>query len=291
MRLLAAGLAAATAALVVARAVGVLPDSIGRSRAPVRSDRAIEIALRQAGLAISVSRFRAGSLGCGMVAFVAVYGLSGIGVVAIVPALFACGAPHWWIARRAAGRLDAIQKAWPDAIRDVVASISAGLSLQHALEHLAATGPDALRPVFSQFALTSRAVGVVAALESVRDDLADATSDRVIEVLLVAHEKGGAIVPDILRDLTSATSRDIWVLEQVRTESLEQRINATAVFTLPWLVLIAITLQEGPFRDFYRSGAGIVVIGVGGMASAFGMALVRRLGSQPQEPRVLGGGA
>jgi hypothetical protein len=31
------------------------------------------------------------------------------------------------------------------------------------------------------------------------------------------------------------------------------KINARAVLVLPWLVLVALTIRDGPFRDFYRS--------------------------------------
>lgn len=288
-RVVAAVCFAGFSTVLAAHLVGALPSSLGLRRRGRRRPRATAVALQQAGLLVSVGRFRALALACGGITFVLVYGLSGIEIVAAVPAAFAALAPRWWIARRAARRQESIQRAWPDAVRDIVASISAGLSLQHALEHLGETGPAPLQPTFSRFAATARAAGLVSALEAVRDDLADATSDRVIEILLVAHERGGTMVPDILRDLAAATTRDIWVLEQVQTESLEQRINARAVFALPWLVLIAITLQEGPFRDFYRSTAGFVVILVGAAASGVGMAVVRRLGAQLPEPRVLGG--
>lgn len=288
MRTIAALLAASTAALAVARIIGKLPVSFGRRTPRNSRQSALAGALQQSGVSMSAQRFHAASLGCGLAAFVAVHGLSGVGMVAIGPAALATLAPRWWIARRAARRHEEVQRAWPDAIRDIVAAIGAGVSLHHALEGLADSGPAALRPVFSRFTVAARSVGVAPALESVRDELADATSDRIIEILLVAHERGGPIVPEILRDLATATTKDIWVLEQVRTESLEQRINARAVFALPWLVLIAITLQDGPFRDFYRSTAGFVVIAIGGAASALGMVLVRRLGSQPSEPRVLG---
>lgn len=289
MRVMAALGSAAFAALLAAGVAGVLPSSLGIRRVPRSRSSATAVMLQHAGLTISTTRFHVGGAITGAVAYVIVYGLSGIAMVAAAPAVFATMVPRWWVARRAARRYDAVQRAWPDAIRDLVASISAGLSLQHALERLGDTGPAPLRPVFARFTVAARATGVAAALEAVRDDLGDATSDRVTEILLVAHERGGAMVPDILRDLASATTRDLWVLEQIQTESLEQRINARAVFALPWVVLVAITLQEGAFRDFYRSGAGLAVIVAGGLASGLGMLVIRRLGAHPPEPRVLGG--
>ena len=92
-----------------------------------------------------------------------------------------------------------VQAAWPDGLRDIVASIAAGLSLTQAMTSLAATGPPAMRDAFARFPQLARVLGTGPALELVKEDLADATSDRVLEVLILAQERGGAIVREILR--------------------------------------------------------------------------------------------
>src|SRR5690606_32766596 len=91
---------------------------------------------------------------------------------------------------------------------------------------LATEGPIPIRLAFAPYPFLARSLGVVAALEAIRDQAADPTTDRVIEVLIVAHEKGGAIVPEILRDLAEATARDVWAAEEIDTAALEHRINA-----------------------------------------------------------------
>ena len=96
-------------------------------------------------------------------------------------------------------------------------------------------------------------LGTGPALELVKEDLADPTSDRVLEVLILAQERGGAIVRDILDDLVDATTRDLKLLDELETEGLEMRINARAVVVLPWFVLVALTARPGAFRDFYQS--------------------------------------
>ena len=135
----------------------------------------------------------------------------------------------------------------------------------------------------------SRSLGVETALETVRARLADPTSDRVVEVLILAHRQGGAVVPQILEDLSRATTRDIWTLEQVRTEALEQKINSRVVFLMPWLVLVVMTARSGAFREFYSSPAGYLVIGLGAALSLIGMTVAGRLGAQPSERRVFSG--
>src|SRR6185295_14026300 len=117
-----------------------------------------------------------------------------------------------------------------------------------------------LRIAFARFPELARVVGTGPALDLVKEDLADATSDRVLEVLVLAHERGGAIVREILEDLVTATSRDLKLLDAIETEGLEMRINARAVMVLPWLVLVALTARPGAFRDFYRSSGGVVTI-------------------------------
>jgi Flp pilus assembly protein TadB len=73
------------------------------------------------------------------------------------------------------------------------------------------------------------------------------------------------------------------------TDALEQKINARAVFALPWLVLLLLTARPGHFRDFYQSTGGLLVVGAAAVLSAVGVVLVTRLGRDPVEERVLAG--
>ena len=130
-------------------------------------------------------------------------------------------------------------------------------------------------------------LGTGPALEVVKGELADATSDRIIEILLVAHDRGGAIVRTILEDLLDATTRDVRMSDELETEGLETRINARAVVVLPWLVLVALTARPGPFREFYRSGGGIVTLAIAAGLGALGVVALGRLGREVPEARVL----
>jgi hypothetical protein len=65
------------------------------------------------------------------------------------------------------------QAAWPDGLRDVIASIAAGRSLSQALNALAASGPAPLQAAFARFPMLSRMLGRVPALEVIKEELAD----------------------------------------------------------------------------------------------------------------------
>ena len=241
------------------------------------------------GLDITSVQFWATVAGVGALTFLVLFAVTGLSVVSLVPAVVVATFPRAYFARKRAQRVAAVQEAWPEGLRDLLTSVRSGSSLPAAIEALAAFGPESLRRAFQGFGIYARSLGVVPALELVKEDLADPTSDRVIEVLILAHERGGTVVPEILSDLAEATTRDLWTMEQVRTEALEQKINSRVVFILPWLVLVAMTARSGAFREFYATPAGILVVVIGGAMSLVGMVIASRLGAQPAEPRVFGG--
>lgn len=270
---------------------GYMPDiNVRRFRRRTQiSNR--QLWLNQAGVAVTPRQFVAGSIAVGAVAFFVLIAVTSAPLVAIVPAAGVAVLPRAYFARRRAAHLQRVQSAWPDGLRDVIASIAAGRSLAQALNSLAASGPAPLQEAFSRFPMLSRMLGTVPALEVIKEELADPASDRVIEVLVLAHERGGQIVRDILEDLVAATTRDLKLLEEVETEGLEMKINARAVLVLPWLVLVALTIREGPFRDFYRSPGGLLVVLLAGVLSVVGGLLIARLARTRAEQRVFGSSA
>jgi len=288
VRLLAAACAAVFAYMAVGYFTGYAPQLRWRasSRSQGMSER--QLWLIQSGLNITPLRFWAVSGAIGLLALGIASGISQTFWVALPPAIVVTLLPHWFYERRRIQRLSAVKNAWPDGLRHLVAAVRSGMSLPLALEDLAVTGPPALQEAMARFPTLARVFGVPAALEAVRDELADPTTDRVVEVLLVAHERGGSIVPEILSDLGESTTRDLRTVEELRSESLEQRLSARIVFAVPWMVLLLMTARDGPYRTFYKSGGGTVVIIVGAVLSLFGWWAVSRLGRQPVEERVFG---
>jgi tight adherence protein B len=197
--------------------------------------------LQQAGVALSPAQFWAASAALGAVAFALAWAVTRTALVAVVPTVVVAVLPRAYYARQRATRLRAVLAAWPDGLRDIVASIAAGRSLTQAITTLATTGPEPLQLAFGRFPPLARMLGTVGALEIVKDELADPTSDRIIEVLVLAYERGGQIVKEILEDLVVSTTKDLKVLDEIDTEGLEMKINARAVLVLPWFVLVALT--------------------------------------------------
>lgn len=293
MTLLAALFVGIGCALLAAALFGVMPRGWLRVRSHGSQVGLLDkqqLWLQQAGLRMTPARFWLASAGAGLLALLVCAGISGSLFVGAVPAVAVALLPRAYFGRRRRVRMREVQRAWPDGLRDLIASMAAGRSLTQSVSALGDSGPEPLRPEFTRFAELARVLGTGPALEIVKDELADPTSDRVIEVLLLAHERGGAIVRTILEDLTEATTRDLKLLDELDTESLEMRINARAVVVLPWLVLLALTARPGDFRDFYRSSAGVLTVVVAAALSAVGVVVLGRLGREEAEERVFAGG-
>ncbi|MBT8217161.1 MAG: type II secretion system F family protein [Acidimicrobiia bacterium] len=275
--------------LVAGALTGNLP-TFARTRRKPAGDGRQQLWLSQAGVDLTPRQFWAGSLFVGLLGFGFAWALSGVWVVAAVPAVTIALLPRAYYRRQRSRRLAEIVQAWPDGLRDLTASIQAGRSLPQAIEALAVAGPPSLRRAFERFPTLNQMFGTLPALEAVKDELADPTSDRVIEVLAMAFERGGGSVVGILGDLADAVTEDLRTIEEIRTAELEQKINARVVFALPWMVLLLITMRGGPFREFYQSPAGAVTVIVGAILSLIGLLIVSRLSRDPVEPRVFAGG-
>lgn len=286
MTLLAALFVGAACSSAAGLVMGSMPE-ISFRRHRVRKDvRSGELWLRQAGVALSPRQFWVGSIGVGVLTFVAAGAIVGAPAVALAPAIAVAMLPRAYFGRQRAARLHVVAQAWPDGLRDVLASVSSGSGVGQAVSILAATGPQPLREAFERFPNLARMLGTVAALEIVKAELAEPTSDRVIEVLIVAHERGGAIVREILEGLIEATTRDLKLREEIDAEGLEMKINARAVLVIPWLMLFALTLTTPAFRDFYTTSLGGVVVFIGAILSALGTWMLARLAREQGEQRV-----
>ncbi|MDJ0664055.1 MAG: type II secretion system F family protein [Acidimicrobiia bacterium] len=290
MRLLAALLTATAVYLAVGFATGNAP-ALGtprRSRSRVAKQ---QLWLIQAGSDLSPRQFVAGSVVAGLLGFAALWVIAGTWWVALIPAIAVAFVPYAYFSRHRTRRMAAVQKAWPDGLREILAHVNSGATLLVAIEALASRGPEALRDAFERFPAQARMFGVVPALEIVKEELSDPSSDKVIEVLILANQFGGNNLQLVLRDLIEAMSADELTAEQIRTAGFEQRLEGLVVALAPWLILLFLATVPPTYRDFYRTSTGRFVVLVAGVWAGFGWVLMRVLSRPPAEIRVFGAGS
>ncbi len=290
MRLLAALLGGVAVYVTMALFLRVAPELELTSR-PKSQISPRQLWLIQAGSELTPRQFWGGSVAAGMGAYLILLLLTQSPVIALVPSIAVAALPRAYYARERQRNLVQIQQSWPDGIRDILAHVSSGATLARAVEALATEGPQPLQFAFARFPLQARMFGVVPALEIVKEELADPTSDKVIEVLILAHEYGGDLVQEVLRDLVDAITEDLRTLEDIRTAGFEQRIESFLVVIVPWAVLVLLATVPEDYREFYRTSTGQFVVVLGAVWSAFGILIMRLISRDRGEPRVLGGGA
>jgi len=147
-------------------------------RRPRPAVNAQQLWLTQAGVLLTPWQFWFMSFLLGGLAFVATWLVTRTPLIALVPAIVVALLPRAFYSQRRATRLHAVQEAWPDGLRDLVASIAAGRSLTQALVSLSSSGPAPLRVAFGRFPALSRMLGTGGALEVVKEELADPTAVR-----------------------------------------------------------------------------------------------------------------
>lgn len=146
------------------------------------------------------------------------------------------------VARRGRRRAVAVAQAWAPALRLVVAGLGAGAALPRALAELE-VGPPGLRSAFAGFAVAVRDRGMVDALEQVKARLADPSSDRVLEVLMLVQGWAGGVRP-ILADLAEAAAEDLLAAELHADAAGQRRIVDRVLVLLAWIVDVLLIAER-----------------------------------------------
>ena len=227
---------------------------------------------------------------CGAMAaatFLMVFALAASGPIAACFGLFGGWLPFALVSWRARRRAAVLREIWPDAVDHLRSAIRAGLSLPEALVQLGTRGPVELRPAFSEFASDYRAGGNFDdALERLKARLSDPVADRIVEALRMTREVGGTDLGRLLGTLAE------FLRDSARTRSeLEARqswtVNAARLaVAAPWIILMLLATRPEAVAAYNTTVGAAVLLG-GLVVSIVCYRLMLRIGSLPEEERVL----
>lgn len=275
--------------------VGLLLIWRSGSRAPQRNastapgwvQRRAEL-VRQAGVdGIGSVQLLGAQLACAAVSFVAVVVLTATVTVATCFAAFAFGAPLLMLRRMRRRRQVALRELWPEAVDNLASAVRAGMSLPEGLSALAQRGPAELRPPFARFSAAYRATGRFgAALDGLKDDLADPVGDRVCETVRVAREVGGSDLGTVLRTLSELLRSDARTRSELETRQGWVVNAARLAVAAPWAVLLLLGTQSATLRAYDTPG-GTLLLAVGAAVCLIAYRMMLHLGRLPEDRRVL----
>jgi tight adherence protein B len=229
----------------------------------------------------------AAMIGCGVVSLLLVFILTRAVPIALCFALFGSLVPWVVLKRQAKKRRTLLRDVWPDAVDHLRSAIRAGLTLPEALIQLGDKGPEELQPAFREFARDYRSgQRFTDALDQLKYRLADPVADRLVAALRLTRDVGGADIGNLLSTLSE------FLREDARTRSeLESRqswtVNAARLaVAAPWIVLLLLGTQPEAVK-VYQTLTGLLVLAAGLAVSALCYQLMLRIGSLPEEKRVL----
>lgn len=215
--------------------------------------------------------------------------VSGVAWIGCAFAALAAWFPLGMVRARRSRRIRELADVWPDAIDHLASGVRAGLSLPEAVASLADRGPAALRGPAGRFAAEYHASGrFEAGLARLRDDLADATADRVVACLRLAREVGGSELGRVLRTMSAFLRDEQRIRREVEARQAWVVVSARLAFAMPWVVLLLLATRPEAARAYQRP-VGALVILIGAAAAAVGYRLMLVIGRLPAEVRLLRG--
>jgi tight adherence protein B len=281
----ALGLFFGTGLLLIWRSLTSTPPPVSR---PSSATRGVEGLLRRAGIENITA--------AGLASLCAISSLSATLVMLLVSRTFPIAAafgvlagyaPVALVRGRAQRRQRELAEVWPEAVDNLASAVRAGLSLPEALSQLGERGPEPLRPAFTAFGgdyLASGRFGVC--LDLLKERLADPVGDRVVEALRIARDVGGGDLGRVLRALSGFLRDDGRTRSELEARQAWVVNGARLAAGSPWVVLLVLSFQPEVIER-YRSGAGVLVLLIGGLACAVAYRLMVSVGRLPDEERVL----
>lgn len=259
------------------------------STRPVRTLRPIE-ALRD-----RLARAGMGSVTPGVLIAVAVligacvgavgFALAPVPVIALVGGVAAASVPFVLVSARAARAARTDRAVWPDLVDHLVSAVRAGVPLPEALRALAGVGPPRVRVAFARFGTDyDDTASLSFAIDRLKDRLADATADRILETLRMSREIGGSDLVAVLRALSTHLRHDLAVRAEVEARQ-SWIVNAARVgAAAPWIVLSLLMLRPEAAAAYGDEVGGLLIIAGAGV-TVVAYRLMRAAASMPQEHR------
>ena len=123
-------------------------------------------------------------------------------------------------------------------------------------------------------------------MDTLKDELADPTADRVVEALRLARDVGGTELGRTLRTLANFLRDSYRVRKELEARQTWVVVAARMAFATPWVVLLMLSSKREAVAA-YRQPSGALVLAVGAAMAVLGYRLMLRIGHIPREERVL----
>jgi tight adherence protein B len=183
-------------------------------------------------------------------------------------------------------RSEQLAKIWPEVIDSLQSAASSGIGIIDSLDEIARSGPNRLRPAFSELVnRIDRGLGTNDSLDWFKSQFGQSQADRLVELIRVVQKSGGVGYLDSLRDQSSRTRSEIALWGEL--ESKQGWVTGTAKLAIvaPWIIVA--TLSARPENvAIYNTSEGISILVFGLLVSLAAYRMVTLMGALTRPRRV-----
>ena len=187
---------------------------------------------------------------------------------------------------RAKSRRANVKALWPEVVDSLISAISSGSSITESILELSETGPAPLRQDFRIFRHDiEKGCSLAVSLQNLKVRFGDVHSDRLVELLILVSEAGGAGLLDGLRNQVRITRQELGFNGEIASRLGWIAGTAKIAVGAPW-VIVALLSSRPENASAYASPDGSLILLFGLVVSIFAYRLVQALGALPSSPRV-----
>ena len=215
-----------------------------------------------------------------------ILGAAGAGLAAGLPALpalglAAVGVPALTLLagrRRLARRMRQAEQQFPAVLGTIVRTLQSGLTLQDAMQLVAAEGPEPLRSEFARI-LNDEMIGLTLpeACQRMAARLPFDAAEFFALIVAVQTETGGSIVT-AMQNLSETTEANAALSEKIDIAGQEARASAMIIGSLPVIVLAMMWMIQPEFVGvLFNTRAGLVALAAGAGLMLIGTLVMREM--------------
>ncbi|QAY71626.1 type II secretion system F family protein [Xylanimonas protaetiae] len=223
----------------------------------------------------------------GLVAGVVVWQVTGLVVLLLAVPLGVVGLP-WLLSGQGPKHNIERLEAMADWTRSLAGILHVGVGLEEALASSIRSTPTAIQPEVARLVARLRARwNTQDAIRAFADDLDDPTGDLIAMNLILASQRRGRGLSDVLESLAATVGDDVRNRRQIEADRAKPRSTARWVTLITITVLAGLALS-GTYVDPYRTPLGQVILTV--LLGAFVLCLLwfKRIAAGTPTPRILG---
>jgi tight adherence protein B len=163
---------------------------------------------------------------------------------------------------------------------------SSGIGIVDSLDEIARTGPNRLRPAFSELVdRIDKGIGTDQSLDWFKSQFGQPQADRLVELIRVVQKSGGVGYLDSLKDQSVRTRAEIALWGEI--ESKQGWVTGTAKLAIvaPWIIVATLATRAENVA-IYNTSEGITVLLFGLLVSLVAYRMVALMGTLNKPRRV-----